>query len=401
MPAQPTSPQVDPPQAADAACPWPVPARRIGAARVTPLESQFRHAIHCYHGVDAFDRAGGRLLYAGFDDPNDVAIVVRELDTGAEHVIARTRGANYHTAVSQRWALDDTAVLFDHRLEDGRRCPALVHLDRPGEIELLEPFVGRQVRHVIDHGHLATAYVAIDSLEHVPECAVELIDLQQRTATALLNVERALEVLPKDKADAQATFFFNHPVPNGDASMYFLKLMKLVDDGPQFVSFYIYDATRDDVRCFGDRISGHPYWMSDDRHILNIKHPCDGSNNRHLVLVDAMTGADHKLFDLPTEGPGHPSQSPGGALVVTDAFTVDGLSAPIYLFDLKHQQAVELARLDHRFTGGAPRRHEPAPLTRGQPHPVWSPCGTRVLVNCNQGGTEYRLHLLDGFWRDG
>jgi hypothetical protein len=61
--------------------------------------------------------------------------------------------------------------------------------------------------------------------------------------------------------------------------------------------------------------------------------------------------------------------------------------------DLTTGAAVETVRLPHRFTGGK----DMSAMTRGQPHPAWSPCGRRLAVNCNHGGERMGLLLLTDF----
>lgn len=101
------------------------------SCKVTPLASRFTHSVHAYAAVDAWDRDGKHLLYAGFNNECEASIVARDLASGEERVLATTTRFDFHTAASQRWALDDTAIVFKSQMTDGRACPGIVSLDDP------------------------------------------------------------------------------------------------------------------------------------------------------------------------------------------------------------------------------------------------------------------------------
>jgi hypothetical protein len=368
--------------------------RHLRRSSITPVETRFRHTVHTYHGVNPWNRQGTRLLYLGFDALDRGCIVVQDLITQRETVLAETDFLDYHTAAKQRWILDDTAVVFATHGTGGEQCPAVVWLDRPGEIKLLSRLAGRGIRQICGDGR--HAFGSAEEAGHA-SAAIERIDLLTEESEMLLTTAEALAVLPEELRDTEASYFFNHSVFNDAESRLFFKLMQSTPrKGTQFCAFYVMDVPSQEVRCFGNRVSGHPHWMPDGRHILNVKSPRDGSDNRWLVLVDSETGADERLIDLPIEGPGHPSPSPDGRWIVTDAFTRDGTQSPIYVIDRQTGAAREIARLPHHFQGGRP--YDPSAITRGQPHPVWSPDGHGVLVNCNHGGERMRLLLLHDFF---
>jgi hypothetical protein len=337
--------------------------------------------------VDAWDRAGKRLLYAGFDDGGPASIVVRDMATATENVVATTSRFDFHTAASQRWALEDTAVVFKSALPDGTACPALVRLDEPGKVELLSSLALRSIRHVAQHGEIAIVSAP---------AGTERINLRTGKADVVLTTEQALDVLPKELREDGVSYSFSHPVPNADLSRLFCKLMKTDAQGKtRFCAFHVAEPATGIVRCFGNRISGHPVWMDDNRHILNVKSPRDGTDRRWLVKVDSTTGHDEPIVPEFIDGPGHPTQSPDGCWIATDEFTPDGEASPIRVFDLQTGEGRRIVHLDHRFRGGA--EYDPSAITRGQPHPVWSPCGKKLLVNCNHGGTRMGLLLLEEF----
>ncbi len=364
---------------------------KITTADVRKISTQFVHAVHAYHGVDAFSRDGDRILYAGINEPGRAAIVIQNLldPDGHDIVLAQNVSCDFHTAARQRWLFDDTTVLFQTDHPEGLRCPAIVSIDQPGKSELIESLVGYFVRAICADGIHAGA-----CRNDLPDPHVARVNLRTGDKQILFTAQQCAELLPKDIQRSDSGYRFTHPVFNHDQTRMFAKLM--YDPAPQnarpFCAFFVYHEDSDRLMCLGHRISGHPFWMLDDCHILNVKSPQDGSDNRWLVRVNTDTGEDEKLCDLPIEGPGHPSQSPDGRWLATDAFTPDGLHSPIYVFDAALGCAREIARLNHHFKPG-PQDH----FCRGQPHPVWSPDSQKLLINCNEGGTKYQLLLLENF----
>jgi hypothetical protein len=365
----------------------------IRPVSVTVLETPFVHSVHTYFGVSPWNRAGTRLLYLGFDDPGAEAhVVVKDLANGRDTTVAKTRKFNFHNAGAQHWALNDTAVVFSTLGEDGRSYPAVVSVDAPHHVRILKSLPNRTVRHVETDTMHALVYWALGH----PDAAIERVNLQTEKVQTLVTVKQALAELPADLRDRKAAeHFFTHPVSNRSGTRMFFKLMKTYSDGTyRFGAFYTLDLRTGKIRCLGNAISGHPFWLDDDRRILNIESTRDNTDRRWLVAVDADTGSVERLFERRIEGPGHPSQSPDGRWIVTDAFTRDGSQSIIYLGDLKSGELREIARLDHRFGGGLGIGHL---ITRGQPHPAWSPDGREIIINCNNSGQHMQLLRLRDF----
>lgn len=366
-------------------------------ASATELSSRFRHCVTGYFGEPVFDHSGRYLIYAGFDSVEAGAVVLRDGETGGETVLAETPHVGFHSN-SQRWICGDRGVLFAAD-RAGRRCPAVVWLEDSNRVQVFDDLAGHSVRHVSADGRKGYGG-GPDSASQA--AAIRRIDFTTGEAETVLTVEQVLDALPGTFPDRDQGWHFSHPIPNAAETVLFVKFQRDTpwkDDArgfPYWGAFLVADLRTGDVRSFGRRISGHPYWMPDDRQILNIKDPWDGSKNRHLVLVDSETGADQRLIDLPIEGPGHPSVSPDGRFVVTDGCTADGEAAPIYLVDIDHGTVREIARLPHR-TRPQKNVYDPTKITRANPHPVWGPHSQRVVVNCNHDGRYMGLVLLDSF----
>ena len=360
------------------------------ATRVVELDSIFRHNVHCYHGIDAWDRRGDRLLYLGFDRNDTASLVIREGRKGVERVIGQTRCFDYHTAAWQQWALDDTAVLFLAGEVDGSNRWALAPVDGSGPAQPVPALDGRMVRQVVDHGHQVWTY---SQREIDQPQLIERVDLRTMQAETILTAEDAYQRLPKGYR-FPGQYSFSHPVPNPSGTRAFFKLMITPDGRPTMHSaFFMLNIETGEISYHSREMSGHPFWV-DDQRILNIVHTGDNVH-RALILIDCDTGDVDKITDSVIEGPGHPSLSPDGRTYVTDSFANEMTESPIYLVDAETGVMREILRLNHRFTPTDPKvGYDPKVVTRGQPHPVWSPDGKRLLMHSNRGGTKYSLLVV-------
>ena len=362
-------------------------------ATVETLASRYRNCIHAYHGIDAWDAAGERLLYVGFEDTSRADLVVRDLASGAEMAIGSTNAVNYHTAAMQRWALDDAAVVFETNDADGVIQPCLVLAESGGRTEVLREFRGYEIRHVLAHGHIAYAQTRpVGGLAHVAR-----LDLSTGQREVLFDANEIVALLAPDRREEGVEYFFSHPLARDDEEWMLFKLLARGSGdrpGREITFFTRHLASGRTIEHPG--VSGHPYWDPVTGKILNIVlgQTDDQPRYRELVLMDPAT-AEMDLF-VPEwiEGPGHPSISPNGRWAATDSFW-EGREAMVYLFDRKTGGKWRLATLDH--TWGPQKVYDPSQVWRGQPHPVWSPDSRALLVNCNDAATRYHLRILRGF----
>lgn len=361
------------------------------------LNSQFRHILHAYHNECPWNPSMSHILYTAFDSVDGPGfVVIQELASGEETVLARTELFNCHTGAWTCWALDGRTVVFGTAV-DGRPCPALARIDSPGKPIILKQLAGYHLRSLSTDRR----YLYAHDGGHGPapgDASAVKIDLEKGGKNPLCAVGDVLKVLPERLRFHAVGYFLNHTVPNADGTrVYFKLMMRLPDGGQKFNSFWVLNTENRKLHCHGDRISGHPAWLPDGRHILNIKHPMDGSDNRWIVRVDCDTAEDERFLDFPIEGPGHPAVSPDGRSVATDAFTSDGLVSPVYLIDTASRSGREIIRLNHRFEGKTNPRaaNDMRRIARGQPHPAFSPDGNSLAVNWNGAGQRMRLVILE------
>ncbi|MDF3058247.1 MAG: hypothetical protein K0R17_2462 [Rariglobus sp.] len=365
-----------------------VPARR------TVLPTRYTNIVHAYQAVQPWSADQSRLLYAGFETRDACDIVVRDMATGMEQALAASTHFDLHTAASQRWVLDDSAVLF--RESDGRGGVrrSLVRLEAPEVLEHVRELDGWDAREAIDRGRTISCS---RRGEGGVLSEVSLFDLETRKHRILFNAEDvASSVIHGEKPNAGG-LGFQHTVASGDGRRVFFKLDVPNPTGapmPVERSFHAFDMVSGKFTDFGGAVLGHPAWI-DERHIANIEKTRDGVDHRWLVSMDVETGEMLRLTTLAIEGPGHPCVSPDGARLVSDSFTTDGMRSRIYLLDFASGDLRELDCLDH-LSKAQSGFYDPHVITRVHPHPTWSPDGRSIIGNCNFGGTRLGLVVWDG-----
>ena len=368
--------------------------RGFSPARRTVLPTRYTHIVHAYQAVQPWSADQSRLLYIGFDRPDHACdIVVRDLASGKEQALASTRSFDFHTGASQRWVMNDTAVLFRDAGPDGKMLRRLARADKPGTAETIDELTGWDTRCVINGGR--TIICSLRGHEGTLS-TVSSFDLAERRHRVLFDAEAVRKGITRGEQPRAQDIGFQHTVATDEGRRIFFKLDLPNPSGaamPLERSFHVFDTQSGEFTDFGGDVLGHPAW-ADGRHVLNIEKTRDGVDNRWLVAMNAETGEVERLTTLAIEGAGHPCISPDGKWLVTDSFTADGTRSRIYLLAFHDGMLRELDCLDHR-SKAQPGFYDPYVITRAHPHPVWSPDGRSIAGNCNFGGTHIGIVIWD------
>ncbi len=212
-------------------------------------------------------------------------------------------------------------------------------------------------------------------------------DLENGESKLFLSMEHIVSKLPMQKSVKGGTYYIFNTKVSADGAKIFsvlfsrniplragwaVQLVTMDIDGSN-----VKLAMPDKLWCKGGH---HPNWCSSNGDlIMNLK--LDGKN-MEFVKFDA-SGENVRSIANGLKGSGHPSISPDGRYLLTDAYVKDGFTdesglVPIRLIDLKDDNEIEICRIFTNKLDG-PRRVDP--------HPVWIDGGKKVAFNA----------VIDGF----
>ena len=132
----------------------------------------------------------------------------------------------------------------------------------------------------------------------------------------------------------------------------------------------------------------HPNWVRGSLDVvMNLRYE---SNMMRFVRFDSNGKNLHVLLEN-KKGGGHPSISPNGEYLLTDAYVSEGYTSadgtvPIRIIDINDNEEYELCRVYTNKLEG-PRRVDP--------HPVWTEDGRKIILNAMVDG--YRQVLIAEF----
>lgn len=346
------------------------------------VPSRFFHTLHTYYNESPWSPDQSKLAYLGVGEDGRAAVCCWDFTKDSETELAPVDLYDWHLGASIYWALDGAAIVYRKKLTDGSRGTAFLEVSAPGRIKILDEIGPFLVRHVPEAGAMGIGTLG---------SSIVALDFATMRCERLLDAQDVAASIPSGLPSLRGQPSFNHPVRETSSGRIFFKLMQAREsDGEKLShSFWVFDPATG-LHCHGDMISGHPVWLDHDT-IANIQMPRDGSDNRWLVAVDALSGETRRLIDNPFEGPSHLAARPRDRALVLDSFTADGETSPVYFVNPAARTVNELLRLPHRFKGGKP--YDPAQISRSQPHPAWSPDGTRFAFNCNHHATRVRLSI--------
>lgn len=380
-----------------------VPIARIATGRV----------IHRFFDTSPISPSG---RFVGlFRLPNEVRtpqpgeageVVVVDLETGEERVVAESRGWEVQMGANVQWGKSD-ADLFFNDVDPRTWTPFAVRLDvRTGEKKRFEGTVFT----VSPDGSKLTSYNLVASrriqvgygvvlpeektrknVGPVADDGLFVTDIASGKTRMIASIRDIYEkAVPKLQIpNAERCEFYCFQVrwnPQGTRLMAFLRWHDPAASkgGPRLLTLVTMKGDGSDIRLAVTpqqyaRGGHHPMWAPDGENItinLNIR---DGTKALDLVQV-RFDGAN--LHSLHPTGSGHPSMHPRLPFVITDAYTHEPLArgdgtVPLRLIDLRSRTEVALAHV-------LARRSDSAKLStefRIDQHPVWDRTGRYLVFN--------------------
>ena len=353
-------------------------------------------------------------------------VIVVDLVTGEEHVVATTAGWESQMGANINWGADDETLIFNDVNTREWTVHGVKLSWKSGKRELFE----RGVYHVSPDGRYAacadltamrrtqTGYGVMIPDYLVPEYhgiseknGIWLTGLTTMKTTLLISGSEVVErAVPKDSWDDYATrenyFFHSKWSPSGDYLMFSLRRYSAENARPfsNMSADMRYDVftMRLDKSELCDtlpqdvwrNLGHHTNWCPDSEH-LSLNLAIDGGSTTKFCFVNRDGTNLHKLCDEPV-GSGHPTVHKSGRFLVTDAYQFESLcrpdgTTPLRLVELDTLRTTVLAWLPVAI----PQDRLLADVgLRVDPHPAWDRTWRFLTFNAYANGTR-RVYLAD------
>jgi len=363
----------------DPVAPW---KRGVKAHPVSDVPN--RHSIHTYFNVSPESPDGKYVLYYTSITPEGHTgeIRIQERATGREKVLVRNLDCeDAHRVACQQWVSHGRKVLF-HDLRNGEMVAATVDIDTGKERVLAK---GRMV----SWGQPDSDWAPIYGTHFQPGkyTDVELLNVQTGEIRTLVTGKQVRAAYPeqirKIYGEKEISTPFGTLSPDG--KLIFFKLSAADDKYVPLPEGQLkwprsYQSDREGLVCFDIEHSkllffrrdwGHPAWDPSSKKFINVPN----------VMIDAHTGVETPIPNLPKFPGQHLSVGPDGTLFVTDTqLTPFGGSKGewgVAVCDTRGGNWTMIAK----FQGA-----EGATTWRkNHPHPSFSADGKRIYYNVNSG----------------
>jgi hypothetical protein len=343
-----------------------------------------RHTIHTYFNVTPESPDGRHVLFYTSVTPEGHAgeIRIQERASGRETVLVRNLDCeDAHRVACQQWVSHGRRVLF-HDLRRGEVVCATVDVKTHQERVLAK---GRMV----SWGQPDSDWAPIYGVHFQPGRYkdVELLNVETGEIRTLVTGKQVRDAFTEQIRELYGEKEISTPFGtlSPDGKLIFFKLSAANDNYMPLPEGRLrwprsYQSDREGLVCFDIERSkllffrrdwGHPAWDPSSQKFINTPN----------VMIDAYTGHERPIPDLPKFPGEHLSVSPDGKLFVTDTQLGPFGGAKgewgVAVCDIRGGNWTMLAR----FQGS-----EGATTWRkNHPHPAFSPDGRRIYYNVNRG----------------
>ncbi len=406
----------------------PKPDFGPGVYKVTQPPGEHKHAYHVYCPWSPDD---SHLLMARYNrTATEADMCVMDAASGEIRVVGQTCRWECHNAARQQWLGNTNQIIYPLQdaasraaegggaegAEDSGTQFAIVNADGTGE-RVLNTEAGITAHFCTPDGRSMVGGTPLDSL--FPEDAIAprhdkgllRIDTETGEQKLILSIEQALALIPEAKTADQChlymKMFIVHPRLN--RVLFNLTNTYWELDGAEPIIRRIISVGLDgsDPAYIG-QIAHHPNWHPTENRVIANAKDC---NDKLRFVLYPGDGKGFVNYVPATKGAGHPTFSPDGNLICTDAAGAEGNQV---IFCDPSSGRTALALVCEEFTGGyrgfTAVRNRPAGETvmatlerssreghtwQTQRHPAWSRDGTAVLVNsdCGDGSQLYAIDV--------
>jgi hypothetical protein len=348
----------------------------LSGVKIHPVsEVPGRHTIHTYYITSPESPDGRSLLFytSTTKEGYEGEIHVMDRTSGAERVLVKdVTVEDAHRAACQQWLSGGKRIGF-HDVRNGQWMVVVVDVDT-GEQHIIAR--DRQVGFGTPDGDLLPMYGPHwNPGEHRD---LEIADVTTGAIHTALTLDAVKEQykdwLTKAFADRPLSIFF--PVLSPDHHRVFFKMASAGNGDFRSakaslrLGLICYDLEASRFLFLREKW-GHPAWNADSRSLIE-----PGG-----IFIDSDTGSSHRLPHFPTFHGDHPSFSPDGKLFITDTTLQD-------FGGKNTDWGIVVARVSdgkYEIIHRADNSHGARSWRVSHPHPVFSPDGKRIYFNVNSG----------------
>lgn len=374
--------------------------------------------IHRFFDTSPFSASGRylgltRLPYEDrLPQPGDVAeILVVDLHTGEERIVAETRGWDTQLGAQVQWGADDTELYFNDVDERTWEAAGVKLNPATGEKRVLEGPIymvspdGRWAASpdLVRIGATQPGYGIIVPPDHVrrkvppTEDGIYVTSTETGRSRLLVSLAQVVdEAGPTLRLDARATgelyCFHVKWSPRGDRLLFVLRWLAHDPGAPVRMRAQLLTLSADgsDIRVAipaseWGKGGHHPNWCPDGEHVLmNLR--LDGTNMRFACA--RYDGGGLRELVPGITGSGHPTLHPNGRQLLTDAYPREPVAfgdgtVPIRLVDVAARTEKLIVRVPCVPAFSGPRE-----ALRVDLHPAWDRNFSRIAFNAWLAGSR-------------
>jgi len=367
--------------AASSFAPW------TAGVKVAPLvPGAQRHSIHSYFNTSPESPDGRWVLFftSTTSDGHSGEVRIRERATGTEKILAsNVTTEDAHRAACQQWVSRGRTVVF-HDLRDGHWVVVAVNA-ATGKQRILAR--DRMVGWGTPDGDIVPLYGPhwdANALRDLELFNVNTGEVRQSVTAAAVRRQYGEQIATRFGERSISVFF---PILSPDAKKVVFKLAtpsggdfrsKAASDRETLLGF---DLSANHFLFFRPKW-GHPAWHPDSLRLINVPN----------LLIDAQTGKETAIPNLPAFPGSHPSISPDGALFASDT-TLEKFGGTKQEWGIV---AGDLAGTRYKILHRFPNDKGAKSWRVSHPHPVFSPDSRRIYFNVSAGQwTELHVAELD------
>ena len=412
---------------------------------VTP---KLNRIIHRFYDTSPFSPSGRylgltRLPYENHPPiPGDIAeVVVVDLLTGDEHIVAETRAWDTQLGAQVQWGSSDNqlfyndldfptwnafGIIIDPFSGDKRELKGSIYMVSPDSNWIVSPLLHRMSLTQPGYGiNIPHEHISLSS--DSSQDGLYITNTSSGTCEMLVSIEKIVENATHhlDPLEFEnGTFQIFHAKWNRQGTRLMLVLRWIPNQPGGKIRAQIITMKKDgtDIHVaipasVWDKGGHHPNWCPDgETLIMNLRVQKGIAANLYLQLPGRLRSRAARLFNFQDDGmriigvrydgtkfrtmnntvlgTGHPTLHPNGRHVLTDSYLSelvafgDGTS-PIRLINLDTSQDLTLVRINTKPSYAGTRNE-----LRVDPHPAWDRDFMRIAFNACVDGTR-RVYVAD------